>query len=57
MAIVHDGLVVAAGPTDVVRNGRSLEQTFIEAVGATATGVEHLDWLRGDAIMGEPVRA
>ena len=57
VAIVHDGLVVATGPTDVVRNGRSLEQTFIEAVGATATGVEHLDWLRGDAIMGEPVRA
>ena len=54
VAIVHDGRVVATGLTDQVRAGRSLEQAFIDAVGATSTGVEHLDWLRGGSHSDRP---
>lgn len=46
VAIVHGGRVIATGPTDEVRNGRTLEQTFIDAVGATEVRLDHLDWLR-----------
>ena len=53
VAIVHDGRVVATGPTEEVRAGRSLEQAFIDAVGASSSGVEHLDWLRGDQLPGD----
>ena len=46
VAIVHGGRVIAAGPTDEVRNGRTLEQTFIDSVGASEVRLDHLDWLR-----------
>ena len=46
VAIVHGGRVIATGRTDEVRNGRTLEQTFIESVGATEVRLDHLDWLR-----------
>ena len=45
VAIVHGGRVVASGPTDEVRDGRTLEQTFIDSVGAGVVRLDHLDWL------------
>ena len=47
VAIVNGGRVIASGPTDDVRQGRTLEQTFIDAVGARDVRLDHLDWLRG----------
>jgi len=44
VAIVHRGQVVAAGPLADVRGGRSLEERFVEAVGAP-TGTVDLSWL------------
>lgn len=46
VAIVHGGKVIATGPIDEVRAGRTLEQTFIDAVGAREVRLDHLDWLR-----------
>jgi ABC-2 type transport system ATP-binding protein len=45
VAIVHEGRVVAAGSLDDVRAGSTLEQRFVEAVGAPTTTVD-LSWLR-----------
>ena len=44
VAIVHQGRVVAAGTLDQVRSGASLEQRFVEAVGAP-TEIVDLSWL------------
>jgi ABC-2 type transport system ATP-binding protein len=44
VAIVHAGRVVAAGPLDAVRAGSTLEQRFVQAVGAP-TGTVDLSWL------------
>jgi ABC-2 type transport system ATP-binding protein len=44
VAIVHAGRVVAAGTLDQVRAGSTLEQRFVEAVGAPTTTVD-LSWL------------
>ena len=54
VAIVHGGRVVAAGPTDEVRDGRTLEQTFIDCVGAGVVRLDHLDWLRSGLRWSEP---
>jgi ABC-2 type transport system ATP-binding protein len=48
VAIVHDGRVVADGPTAEVCNGRSLEQAFIDAVDAGSRQMNDLDWLNFD---------
>jgi ABC-2 type transport system ATP-binding protein len=48
VAIVHDGRVVADGPTAEVCNGRSLEQAFIDAVDAVSREMNDLDWLNFD---------
>jgi ABC-2 type transport system ATP-binding protein len=48
VAIVNAGQVVASGPTAEVCAGRTLEQTFIESVGATEVRLDHLDWLRSN---------
>jgi ABC-2 type transport system ATP-binding protein len=45
VAIVHDGRVVADGPTAAVCNGRTLEQAFIDSVDAGNRQVTDLDWL------------
>lgn len=45
VAIVHSGLVVASGSTEEVCAGRTLEQAFIESVGATRANAANLDWL------------
>lgn len=48
VAIVNAGEVVASGPTAEVCAGRTLEQTFIESVGANEVRLDHLDWLRSN---------
>ena len=46
VAIVNGGRVIATGSTESVRKGRTLEQTFVDAVGAREVKLDHLDWLR-----------
>jgi ABC-2 type transport system ATP-binding protein len=46
VAIVHGGTVVTTGPTASVCAGRSLEQAFIDAVGAREVHLDRLDWLQ-----------
>ena len=50
VAIVHVGRVVASGPIDDVRTGRTLEQTFLDTVGAREVRLEQLDWLQTLAV-------
>jgi ABC-2 type transport system ATP-binding protein len=45
VAMMALGVVVAAGPLDEVRAGRSLEETFIELAGAQVGGARGLSWL------------
>lgn len=45
VAVIADGLVRADGPLEQVRAGRSLEERFVDLVGAS-THVEGLSWLR-----------
>ncbi len=45
VAVISDGLVLAAGELDVVRDGRSLEERFVDLVGGSAE-VVGLSWLR-----------
>jgi len=45
VAVIADGQVLAAGQTDDVRGGRSLEERFVELVGGSIE-VEGLSWLR-----------
>jgi ABC-2 type transport system ATP-binding protein len=46
VAIVHGGKIVARGSTEEVRAGRTLEQAFIDSVGAREVTLEKLDWLQ-----------
>jgi ABC-2 type transport system ATP-binding protein len=43
--IIDKGEIVASGTTDEVRGGKTLQQAFIDLVGAKATGEEGLSWL------------
>ncbi len=45
IGVIRDGRIVVAGPIDEIRAGRSLEDAFIDAVGATDTSVADLSWL------------
>jgi ABC-2 type transport system ATP-binding protein len=45
VAVMSDGRVRAAGTLEDVRQGRSLERTFIDLVGAEVGGEEGLAWL------------
>lgn len=45
VGVIHQGRVVAAGPTDELRNGRRLEEAFIDVVGASDPDTTTLDWL------------
>lgn len=45
VAIMHEGRVVAVGPTEVVRGGRRLEDVFFERVGAGPDAAGTLSWL------------
>jgi ABC-2 type transport system ATP-binding protein len=45
VAVIHEGRVVASGPTDALRGGRRLEEAFIDVVGATEVDDHSLSWL------------
>jgi ABC-2 type transport system ATP-binding protein len=45
VGILHQGHLVAVGPTDEVRAGRTLEDAFVELVGASSTTAGTLPWL------------
>jgi ABC-2 type transport system ATP-binding protein len=45
VAIMHKGRIVAAGPVAEVRAGRTLEERFVELVGAVDLGGGDLGWL------------
>jgi ABC-2 type transport system ATP-binding protein len=45
VSIIDKGRIVATGTTEQVRGGRSLQQAFIDLVGARADGGEGLSWL------------
>jgi ABC-2 type transport system ATP-binding protein len=45
VGVMHLGRLIAEGPTDRVRAGRSLEDAFVELVGASHAGAEELGWL------------
>ena len=45
VAVIHQGVVVASGRTDDLRNGRGLEEAFIDVVGASDVDHEALAWL------------
>jgi len=44
-AVIHQGRVVASGRTDDLRNGRRLEDAFIDVVGASDVDDHSLAWL------------
>jgi ABC-2 type transport system ATP-binding protein len=45
IGVIHGGRVVATGPTDDLRNGRRLEDAFIDVVGASVVDDHALAWL------------
>jgi len=45
VAVIHQGRVVAVGPTEVLRGGRHLEEAFIDVVGASEVDDQSLSWL------------
>jgi ABC-2 type transport system ATP-binding protein len=45
VGVVHQGRVIAEGPTDELRAGRRLEDVFVELVGARAADTDAIDWL------------
>jgi ABC-2 type transport system ATP-binding protein len=45
VGIMHQGRLIAEGAIDVVRGGRSLEDAFVELVGAGAGDAKELGWL------------
>jgi ABC-2 type transport system ATP-binding protein len=47
VTVIHQGRVVAAGAVTEVAAGGSLEDRFVELVGADASGSAGLDWLTG----------
>ena len=45
IGVLHEGRVVASGPTDDLRAGRRLEDVFIDVVGGSETDGHDLAWL------------
>jgi ABC-2 type transport system ATP-binding protein len=45
VGVIHEGRVVATGPTDELRAGRALEDAFIDVVGASEVDHGALTWL------------
>jgi ABC-2 type transport system ATP-binding protein len=45
IGVIGNGRIILSGPIDEVRDGRSLEDAFIRAVGAGDATAAHLDWL------------
>ncbi|MEV7803945.1 ABC transporter ATP-binding protein [Microbispora sp. NPDC088329] len=49
VSVMNKGLVVAQGPLDDVRRGRTLNEAFLDLVGVRGTGEEGLSWLGSPA--------
>ncbi|GAB3886351.1 hypothetical protein GCM10027612_23290 [Microbispora bryophytorum subsp. camponoti] len=49
VSVMNRGLVVAQGPLDDVRRGRTLNEAFLDLVGARGNGEEGLSWLGSPA--------
>ncbi len=49
VGFLHEGRLVADGPIDEVRGGTSLEDRFVEMVGAATTPAESLKWLESSS--------
>lgn len=45
VGVIHKGRMVASGPIDELRDGRRLEDAFIDVVGASDVADDALDWL------------
>lgn len=45
IGVIRNGRIVVDGPIDEIRDGRSLEDAFIDAVGANDAGTAELGWL------------
>ena len=45
VGVIHRGRLVASGPIEELRNGRRLEDAFIDVVGACDVDDQALDWL------------
>jgi ABC-2 type transport system ATP-binding protein len=45
VSIIDKGRIVATGTTEQVRNGKTLQQAFIDLVGSRASDKEVLSWL------------
>ncbi len=45
IGVIRDGRIVVEGPIDEIRAGRSLEDAFIDAVGAVEAVTTDLEWL------------
>ncbi len=45
IGVIRDGRIVVEGPIDQIRAGRSLEDAFIDAVGASEAVTTDLEWL------------
>jgi ABC-2 type transport system ATP-binding protein len=45
VGVIHRGRLVASGPIDQLRDGRRLEDAFIDVVGASDVDDEALEWL------------
>lgn len=45
VGVIHRGRLVASGPIEELRNGRRLEDAFIDVVGASEVDDQALDWL------------
>ena len=45
VGVIHRGRLVASGPIEELRNGRRLEDAFIDVVGARDVDDQALDWL------------
>ncbi len=45
VGIMHQGRLIAEGPIEAVRGGRSLEDAFVDLVGAGAADAKELGWL------------
>jgi ABC-2 type transport system ATP-binding protein len=45
VGIMHQGRLIAEGPIEVVRGDRSLEDAFVDLVGAGGAGAKELGWL------------
>jgi ABC-2 type transport system ATP-binding protein len=48
VGVMHQGRLIAEGPTDELRAGRRLEDVFVDLVGARPTDTGALAWLGGE---------